>query len=627
VPAPDRPAVAYLVDPTAAAITLADAPGAVDPVLVPYGGTWPDPLAVHVVVRAGEGPPIVAAPGDPVSVELFMPRGRVQIVELSHAPDPTVINQFEAFGGLAKERRGELRRLVEQGRHHVISARTPLTLVHAVRVPVEAAGFSGAEPVIGRQAGRRVGTVSGGITLDRPSTERIVLIGDWTDPVDDLSLPAPTTRTYRADTAVVIDAEGAERTGVLEAATLDLVDTRRHTVTLQMDAFSRFSRYFTEQVDGFRIPSTADGAVLDARGVVPRSVHITAAGQGGELELGKDFTVDRDAGTVVQVSGGDTRPDIDHTVRYIPLPVSRSSVGEPLGTTTVVFPAAVRPVAPVVADVVPAAARRVTQNANRIEVDHDGRVLRVLLERPWWSSGEEERLAVLLDQNPPGVPERTRWGRDPLVAASGSLPTPTVGAFPAAAERVSEGGVDVAAHEVRFDEERGLWATDIVIDAELGERPFVQLALARYQPIAVEGLALSDEVQPDPVRLGSRRRVRAQRSVTAGDVVCRMDFAPGEHLVQVRVQQASADIADPDLRWSDVGGDDGPLVTTLAPATTGPTHRRVGEFTLPIVDADLRLVFEDFQPVTRTDAATGDGIADHEIVYRETIEIPPHWRV
>ncbi|HEX4983468.1 MAG TPA: hypothetical protein VFV63_17310, partial [Ilumatobacteraceae bacterium] len=520
-----------------------------------------------------------------------------------------------------------LRSLVEQGRHHVISARSPLTLVHAVRVPVTAARFSGAEPVIGREPGRRFGTVSGGITLDRPSTERIVLIGDWTDPVDDVSLSAPTTRTFRADTAVVVDAEGAERTGVLDAATLDLVDTRRHTVTLQMEAFSRFSRYFTEQVDDFRIAATANGAVLDARGVVARSVRITDPDQGVELERGKDFTVDRDAGIVSRVPGGDMRPDIDHTVRYIPLPVSRSSVGEDFGTATVVFPAAVRPSAPVVVDVVPAAARRVTQTADRVEVDHDGRVLRVLLERPWYSSGEEERLAVVLDQNPAGVPERTRWGRDPLVAASNSLPTPTVTDFAAAAERVSEGTVDVAAHEVRFDEDRGLWAADVVIGADLGERPFVQLALARYQPIAVEGLALSGEVQPDPVRLGPRRRVRAESSATAGRVLCSVDFAPEEHVVQVLVQQADPDIVDPDLRWSDVVGDTGAVVTTLTAQPAGGTPRHIGQVELPSVDGDLRLVFEDLEPVTRTDPATGAAIADHEVAYRETIEIPADWRV
>jgi hypothetical protein len=397
-----------------------------------------------------------------------------------------------------------------------------------------------------------------------------------------------------------------------------------------MDAFTRFSRYFTEQVDNFRVPAT-EAAVLDERGVVARSVRITAADQSVSLELGKDFTVDRVLGTVSRVPDGNMRTDVDHTVRYIPLEVSRSSVNEDFGTATVVFPAAVRPSVPAIADVVPAAARRVTQTANRIEVDHDGRVLRVLLERPWYSSGEEERLAVVLDQNPSGVPERTRWGRDPLVEASVSLPTPTVTDFPAAAERVSEGSVDVAAHEVRFDEDRGLWAADVVIGADLGERPFVQLALARYQPIALEGLALSSEVQPDPVRLGPRRRVRAQQSATAGSVLCSVlcsvDFAPEADVVQVLVQQADPDIVDPDLRWSDVVGDTGTLVTTLTAQPAGGTPRHSGQVELPSIDGDLRLVFEDLEPVTRTDSATGDPIADHEVVYRETIEIPADWRI
>ena len=180
----------------------------------------------------------------------------------------------------------------------------------------------------------------------------------------------------------------------------------------------------------------------------------------------------------------------------------------------------------------------------------------------------------------------------------------------------------MAAHEVRFDADRGLWFTDVVIGADLGERPFVQLALARYQPIAVAGLALSPEVQPDPVRLGPRRRVRAQQSATPGSVLCRVDFAPAEHVVQVLVQQADPDIADPDLRWSDTD-----TVATLTPQLSGGTPRHSGQVDLPSVDNDLRLVFEDLEPVTRTDPDTGDAIADHEVVYRETIEIPADWRV
>ena len=172
-----------------------------------------------------------------------------------------------------------------------------------------------------------------------------------------------------------------------------------------------------------------------------------------------------------------------------------------------------------------------------------------------------------------------------------------------------------------------MWFTDVVIGAELGERPFVQLALARYQPIAVAGLALSAEVQPDPVRLGPRRRIRAQQSATAGSVLCSVDFAPAEHVVQVLVQQADPDIVDPDLRWSDVVGDTGTLVTTLTAQPAGGTPRHSGQVELPSIDGDLRLVFEDLEPVTRTDSTTGDAIADLEVAYRETIEIPADWRI
>ncbi len=623
LPGPDRPPAEYLVDPAALSVTMAGAPGAPDPVVVAYGGAWPDPLAVHIELRAGSAPPVVSDPGAPVSVLLNMPPGRVQQMELSHAVDPAMIDQFEAFGGLSKKRQGELRALVELGRHHVISARTPLTLVHAVRVPVTAAGFSGADLVVGRQTGSRFGNVSGGITLDRPSTERIVLVGAWTDPVDDIALAAPTTRSYQADTAVIVDLDGEERTGVLDAATLDLVDTRRHTATLHMVAFSRFSRYFTEQIDDFVISSSAQSALLDGRGVVPRSVLIGA--DGVDLQLGTDYTVDRDTGTVTRTNGGNWDTGTAYTARYIPLPVSRTSLDEALGTATVVFPSAVRPSPPLVADVVPAASRLVTSDADHIVVDHDGRVLRVLLERPWFSSGEDERLAVLLDHDPAGIPVHTSWGRDPLVAGTGSLPTPGLEHFPAATETVTEGDIDVAAHAVRFDEERGLWAADIAIDADLGDRPFVRLALGRYQPVAVEGLALSPEVQPDPVRLGPRRQSLADRTATAGTVLCTMKFTPTEHVVQVRVQQADPNIADPDLRWSDVEGSGGPLVVTLTPDVADASVH-AGPVELPNIEGEVRLVYEDLLPVTRTDSMTGEAVADLEVVYRETITVPAEWR-
>ncbi len=108
---------------------------------------------------------------------------------------------------------------------------------------------------------------------------------------------------------------------------------------------------------------------------------------------------------------------------------------------------------------------------------------------------------------------------------------------------------------------------------------------------------------------------------------CRTPEHATERVVQVLVQQADPDIADPDLRWSDVVGDTGSLVTTLTAQLSGGVPRHSGQVDLPIVDNDLRLVFEDLQPVTRTDPDTGDDVADHEVVYRETIEIPADWRI
>ena len=180
--------------------------------------------------------------------------------------------------------------------------------------------------------------------------------------------------------------------------------------------------------------------MLDARGVVPRSVHITVPGEGVELELGKDFTVDRDAGTVIRVPGGNVQPTSTTpcaTSRWRVALVGRRSFRHRHrrlpGSRATFYPGG--------ADVVPAATRRITQTANRVEVDHDGRVLRVLLERPWFSSGEDERLAVVLDQNPPGVPERTRWD---AIHSSHSAATPDAGRPTSLLpSKGSEGSVDV----------------------------------------------------------------------------------------------------------------------------------------------------------------------------------------
>ncbi len=165
--------------------------------------------------------------------------------------------------------------------------------------------------------------------------------------------PAPPPRTYRADTAVVIDVEGAERTGVLDGAT-SISSTRDGTRSpSRWTAFSRFSRYFTEQVDDFRIPSTADG-VLERAGIVPRSVHITVPGEGIAARAWEGLhRRPRAPGTVSRVPAGTCEPTSATPCATSRWRCRRSSVGEAFGTATVVVPGGRATFAPVVADVVP----------------------------------------------------------------------------------------------------------------------------------------------------------------------------------------------------------------------------------------------------------------------------------
>ena len=57
--------------------------------------------------------------------------------------------------------------------------------------------------------------------------------------------------------------------------------------------------------------------------------------------------------------------------------------------------------------------------------------------------------------------------------------------------------VEIAPHDVYFDDERQLWFCDIEIEAGASYYPFVRLALARYQPVAIPEAHLSNIVLAD----------------------------------------------------------------------------------------------------------------------------------
>jgi hypothetical protein len=180
--------------------------------------------------------------------------------------------------------------------------------------------------------------------------------------------------------------------------------------------------------------------------------------------------------------------------------------------------------------------------------------LRVYLDRPWNVSGYGEMLAVVLpppslsqdpDSHPTGQPYKnyiTQWANDPIWLSpfvsgispkradfplartapdpegawlpAGAPPTESdqrPGPFvttnllpPGAASGTNAPLVEVAPHDVRYDEDRRLWYCDIEVRTQ-SYYPFIRLALARYQPMSVSGAHLSNIVLADIMPLAADR--------------------------------------------------------------------------------------------------------------------------
>ena len=162
-----------------------------------------------------------------------------------------------------------------------------------------------------------------------------------------------------------------------------------------------------------------------------------------------------------------------------------------------------RPDKPEIDYVIPAFEWQKTNQGGVMTHIRKGGVLRVYLKRPWFSSGEEEKLAVVLPdssgttslvttmvQSPVYTDIFTHWGADPLFVSElpgKSSPLPADFRYNPVVEKglVYPGKEDVkataVAYPVTFDREKQLWYADIALNTANMYFPFIKLALARYQ--------------------------------------------------------------------------------------------------------------------------------------------------
>ncbi|GHC67907.1 hypothetical protein [Streptomyces flavofungini] len=318
---------------------------------------------------------------------------------------------------------------------------------------------------------------------------------------------------------------------------------------------------------------------------------------------------------------GDTR---HRNVRYTPTAVTRfreyfhPSITQDrnkvirVGPTNAALPvpSSRRPEPPVVAYIVPTFRRERTVDHQRLTVTQRraSAGLRVYLNRPWFSSGDDEMLAVVLDPGT-GLKDHlaTRWGIDPVWSGTPPLPRPTAAHFPNAERRptglrLAESPdsapvlVDAVAFTPKFHKERQLWYVDIDVDFGAGAGaaayfPYLRLALARYQPYSVDPLHLSKvelaefaQVVPPRTLTGHREGERLDIKLTGPATVNELGEISGTGTAAAAASrrvvvtlQSRASLGEDDMDWKQATApvdlacraEGGGFVWSGGPAATG----------------------------------------------------------
>jgi hypothetical protein len=231
---------------------------------------------------------------------------------------------------------------------------------------------------------------------------------------------------------------------------------------------------------------------------------------------------------------GDTR---HYKVNYSPVSSSRylecfkstdkfESVGSPI---TVSIPNCGIPPIPKISYAVPVFSySKGNRSANAI---------RVYLDRPWYETGEDELLGIVLalDANQRNSDFVSQWGQDPVHLSPSAIGDLDLGAFLNVAKK-TDGTLREAAklnlplnsseenennspdiqkvlvvpHDVRHDRTHSRWYSDIIIKNPAVYAPFVRLAVVRYQPNSLPGFEVSKAVKVDIVQLLPDRSVSIQ---------------------------------------------------------------------------------------------------------------------
>jgi hypothetical protein len=444
------------------------------------------------------------------------------------------------------------------------------------------------------------------MAISGKSTSKIDVAATWQEFIDELGQPAPTTRPESSQVDTI------ELTNLVSGPIIaDLVSGRAVAIYIsEVDVL-----WFAAPID------TLQG--VDTPSVVSAPMHAFPDTKHRQITY--------------------TATATSRFTEYFEPNLKFTRTGDPV---LVDVPSSSRPLAPVIAYIVPSFGIERQDSTNVKTEMRFGNGLRVYIHRPWYSSGEQELLGAVLwpaFSTPPTSPQReqykhliTQWGLDPVWQTEQISEMPAAWQFSSATQTGSNLTleestilVDVAGHNVGFDASRKLWYCDITFENPSAYTPFVRLALARYQPHSIPGVELSHVILADYAQLSPDRS--AVVSVDPADPRKARVFigglapiGPSRSFITVAVERHIGHI-ESDLAWGAAPSAD----VTVVEDTPAPGQPDAvlwsGSITFgqPPEAGRFRVVVREFEVLPRdpspAEAATGAPVFGQRIVYAAII--------
>jgi hypothetical protein len=468
------------------------------------------------------------------------------------------------------------------GRHPTVTPPRTVRVVHAVRRPL-------AVPRAALQASRVAGDTGAALSdpaapllgVDRDSTVQVDVVASW-DEWADSDQPTPMTEVVQSVPVGLTDA-------MLPVIRHEFGDTKYRHIKYQLTARSRFRQYFADtDPDGAFATTPADSPVdvlSTARPAPPVVVSIVPAFRWtdvGQIDTGLIDPSDGiiDDGHPQDGPGFETSPldgpDDDRDGFETPEPELPRDDDAPF-----------------------------------LHRERSGGRVRVELGRPWFTTGQGERLVVVIPS--------TAVYRDPLYAA----PAPQQPIFGASAPGIpvvqvddpdGAGQVSVALFDVRY--ENGRPFADVVLPGAASTySPMARLVLARYQEHSLPGLHLSTTTTTEAVPVLPSRTLIVEREA-GGVTVTLSGIGPTDvpNRVEARLEVAPSagfggtlsTLTDgvPAQGWQQVSTGAGVLGQALDPIVVPPDGR------------SYRLVIREFENLEPLDPPTTGDVLVQELGQR-----------